>query len=723
MTSRSDADELKDASQKLLEEKAVNSINVGDDSDDSRVKSLQSKSETAGVEIIQDVDAPHPPAQHIATSFPSLEVIKDDNSSSYATAAAPLPIEHIVAAMEAFDDNIDGISAIKSKIHSNASAHQVNSDADDNEVHDTRVESSNARVYSSTPSGNDEEQAPLRPNNNVRRQGGVKGSTTSTSMSMDEATRHLDVDQDQDGVPALTVLEATLVDDKVYDAIPFEMNQENPKVDEKDDVAHSPHWYKSKARLVLVGLITVALTATIIVIIRNNINKGSNEQDTTKVRSNNSVWIEQGHRIIGTESHDKFGIALTFSADGSVLAIGASGSYSDMNQKGYVKAYRISVSTGVSWKQIGEDIRGIINGDNFGGALALSADGKILAVGAPAFGAEPEDKMGMPGYSRIYYLVEDDASIPSWQQIGKDVYGEAAGDNFGTSISLSGDGKTVAIGSMRGDKNGTVLDSGRVSIYQIKDEGDAWTTLGFVDDNGGEPQSSSSGWILNAKSNWTQLGQDIFGEATEDSAGYSLSLTTDGGTVAVGSPFNSGPNRGFSSGQVRLFSFDAVASSWVQNELNMTGVGRNDQFGFFVATSADGETLAMGAPAFEAGRPGYVKVASLKNGQQIGQIIEGKTIEGEFGSAISLSEDGKTIAVSDPDQGNGLGSVSVFKFKASNSTWVQHGEAIEGENTFDYFGYAVALSGDGKILAIGTPYDRGNGTVRIFFDRTKSDAV
>ena len=162
---------------------------------------------------------------------------------------------------------------------------------------------------------------------------------------------------------------------------------------------------------------------------------------------------------------------------------------------------------------------------------------------------------------------------------------------------------------------------------------------------------------MNAKSNWTQLGQDIFGEATKDSAGYSLSLTTDGGTVAVGSPFNSGPNRGFSSGQVRLFSFDAVASSWVQNELNMTGVGRNDQFGFFVATSADGETLAMGAPAFEAGRPGYVKVASLKNGQQIGQIIEGKTIEGEFGSAISLSEDGTTIAVSDPDQGNGLGSV------------------------------------------------------------------
>ena len=257
-------------------------------------------------------------------------------------------------------------------------------------------------------------------------------------------------------------------------------------MDEKDDVAHSPHWYKRNARLVLVGLITVALTATIIVIIRNNINKGSNEQDTTKARSNNSVWIEQGHRIIGTESHDKFGIALTFSADGSVLAIGASGSYSDMNQKGYVKAYRISVSTGVSWKQIGEDIRGIINGDNFGGALALSADGKILAVGAPAFGAEPEDKMGMPGYSRIYYLVEDDASIPSWQQIGKDVYGEAAGDNFGTSISLSGDGKTVAIGSMRGDKNGTVLDSGRVSIYQIKDEGDAWTALGFVDDDGGE---------------------------------------------------------------------------------------------------------------------------------------------------------------------------------------------------------------------------------------------
>lgn len=720
MTSRSDADELKDASQKLLEEKAVNSINVGDDSDDSRVKSLQSKSETAGVEIIQDVDAPHPPAQHIATSFPSLEVIKDDNSSSYATAAAPLPIEHIVAAMEAFDDNIDGISAIKLKIHSNASAHQVNSDADDNEVHDTRVESSNARVYSSTPSGNDEEQAPLRPNNTFRRQIGVKDSTTSTSMSMDEAPRHVDVDQGQDGASAFTVLEATLVDDKVYDAIPFEMNQEDHKADGEVDVAHSPGWCKRNARRVLVGMvtITVALTATIAVIIMNN-KKGSNEQASMKAGSSNSVWIEQGQPIFGQTDHGKLGALVTYSADGSTLAVGVPGSYDDMNQIGYVKMYRMSVSTGVSWEKIGEDIRGSIMGDNFGVALDLSADGKILAVGAPSHGASPEDANSTPGYARVYYLTEGDDSQPIWRQVGKDINGKAPADNFGTVVSLSGDGRTVAISAMRSDKNDTVLDSGHVTIFEVRDEGNVWTQLGG--DNDEEASSSLSGWIASAESNWTQLGQDILGDENEGNIGYSLSLSADGRTVAIGSPKVSGPNKEEQFGSVKLYTFDDAASSWVQLGLNVTGKTRGDEFGYYMTTSADGRTLAIGSPATEnANNPGWVRVLSLNDGQQIGEDIVGTTKNGEFGSALALSEDGKTIAVGDQDTGNQSGSVRVFKFNALNSTWAQHGEAInESEGKWELFGFSVSLSGDGKMLAVGTPYYAdGYGTVRIFFDKS-----
>ena len=172
---------------------------------------------------------------------------------------------------------------------------------------------------------------------------------------------------------------------------------------------------------------------------------------------------------------------------------------------------------------------------------------------------------------------------------------------------------------------------------------------------------------------------------------------------------------------MKLYTFDDAASSWVQLGLNVTGKTRGDEFGYYMTTSADGRTLAIGSPATEnANNPGWVRVLSLNDGQQIGEDIVGTTKNGEFGSALALSEDGKTIAVGDQDTGNQSGSVRVFKFNALNSTWAQHGEAInESEGKWELFGFSVSLSGDGKMLAVGTPYYAdGYGTVRIFFDKS-----
>merc|ERR1712038_1991743 len=98
-----------------------------------------------------------------------------------------------------------------------------------------------------------------------------------------------------------------------------------------------------------------------------------------------------------------------------------------------------------------------------------------------------------------------------------DIDGEAANDSSGGSVSLSSDGTRVAIGAAGNDGNGSA--SGHVKIYEY------------------------------SGSEWAQLGSDIDGEASGDYSGGSVSLSSDGGRVAIGA-FDNGGNGPY-SGHVR----------------------------------------------------------------------------------------------------------------------------------------------------------------------------
>jgi hypothetical protein len=111
-----------------------------------------------------------------------------------------------------------------------------------------------------------------------------------------------------------------------------------------------------------------------------------------------------------------------------------------------------------------------------------------------------------------------------WSQMGSDIDGEAPGDFSGHSVSLSGDGKIVAIGAILNDGNGT--DSGHARIYEYD---------GTV---------------------WNQLGNDIDSEASDDRSGISVSLSSDGKIVAIGALYNGG--NGIDSGHVRIYELNTV---------------------------------------------------------------------------------------------------------------------------------------------------------------------
>jgi WD40 repeat protein len=176
---------------------------------------------------------------------------------------------------------------------------------------------------------------------------------------------------------------------------------------------------------------------------------------------------------------------------------------------------------------MGGNIDGEEAADILGSSVSLSSDGSRVAIGASEF-----TSFGDPGegYVRVY---EWDGV--SWTQIGEDIEGEAAADHSGSSVSLSSDGSRVAIGSPGHD--GTDTDAGQVRVYE-------W--------NGGS---------------WTPMGEDFEGEAAEDHSGSSVSLSSDGNQVAIGTPGNDG--NGTDAGQVRVYEFTPVATTTLEEKPNI----------------------------------------------------------------------------------------------------------------------------------------------------------
>ena len=105
-------------------------------------------------------------------------------------------------------------------------------------------------------------------------------------------------------------------------------------------------------------------------------------------------------------------------------------------------------------------------------------------------------------------------------QIGSDIDGEAAFDVSGYAISLSSDGTIVAIGAYSND--GAAKDAGHVRVYE---------------------------WDGSA---WVKRGTDIDGEAADDNSGRSVSLSSDGSTVAIGAWKNDGSAK--DAGHVRVYA-------------------------------------------------------------------------------------------------------------------------------------------------------------------------
>ena len=258
--------------------------------------------------------------------------------------------------------------------------------------------------------------------------------------------------------------------------------------------------------------------------------------------------MQRGSDIDGEAAGDTSGHSVSLSSDGSVVAIGAPYSNGNGEYSGHVRLYAWN---GRDWEQRGSDIDGEA-ADNYSGiSVSLSSDGSVVAIGADY----NNDNGEVAGHVRLYAW-----DGRNWEQRGSDIDGEAAGDSSGYSVSLSSDGSVVAIGAPGNDGNGG--NAGHVRLY-------SW----------------------NGRGDWEQRGSDIDGEATGDGSGFSVSLSSDGSVVAIGTPFNDGNGGG--AGHVRLYAWSD--GNWLQRGSDIDGEAAGDGSGFSVSLSPEGHVVAIGA--------------------------------------------------------------------------------------------------------------------------------
>jgi hypothetical protein len=465
--------------------------------------------------------------------------------------------------------------------------------------------------------------------------------------------------------------------------------------------------------------------------------------DSTVVSVSGALTAAIGYaKASNTGVADAFGTSLALSDDGNTLAVGASGEDSNAtgiggnqndNSASGGGAVYVFTRTGTFWSQQAYiKASNTEAGDRFGSSLDLSADGNTLAVGADdessnAIGIGGNQSNNSASGSGAVYVFTRTGSIWSQQAYVK-ASNTGVGDQFGTSLALSDDGNTLAVGAD---------DEDSIAIG--------------IDGNQGDNTASESGAVYVFTRVGTFWSQQAYVKASNTGAsdffGSSLGLSADGKTLAVGAVGEASSAIGIGGDQSdnsasfsgAVYVFTLAGNTWSQQAyVKASNTGASDFFGS-LALSADGNTLAVGAFGEDsnaigiggdqgnniAGNSGAIYVFTRTGAfwtQQAYIKASNTGANDGFGSSLALSDDGKTLAVApsgeasnaigiDGDQSDNSASFSgaVYVFTLAGNTWSQQAY-VKASNTGanDGFGTSLALSADGNTLAVGATGEASN---------------
>ena len=434
--------------------------------------------------------------------------------------------------------------------------------------------------------------------------------------------------------------------------------------------------------------------------------------------TSNPSWGQVGNATYGgsiesTTANNHFGRAVAVSHDGTRVIVGG---YVDNSNRGKVQVFDWNGST---WEQVGQTLTGGTAGDHFGIGVAISGDGKTIAVGA-AF--EDISSKTDCGSVRVYFLsggswsllpdtgnlhTGDSASNHQHIFIGETASGELG---FAHGIKLSYDGRTILMSERLYDSGG-VTNRGRIIAYTYANG--EWSTKGnqflgsYAEESFGRAvdMSEDGNYIIIATkheggtsqpprvevhrwngSAWVQKGQSLGYEVGwADGYGPACSISNDGNTIAIGiylADVEEG-STATNAGSVDVYHWDASTSKWGPN-------------GSASSWPEDSDTSAAAIQA------------RLTAGHKLTKNFD--KASHRFGDSVSLSGDGKRLIVSeshsDYEQTN---SGRLYTFEYTGTDWIlremrhpsnELGDSIGADGRANgYLGMGVNHSGQGLAIS------------------------
>jgi hypothetical protein len=402
-------------------------------------------------------------------------------------------------------------------------------------------------------------------------------------------------------------------------------------------------------------------------------------QDTTSV----SIPISSYNKIseltpLDLETFDQYGQMLSISSDGNTAIIGAYlGSASPTPYGGVAYVFTRSGTTWTQQAKLAPSDRAA--SDNFGISVSISEDGNTVLIGATGEDTSPNSSNGA-----VYVFTR---SGTTWTQQAKLLASDAASsDTFGFSSSISADGNTALIGAYLED---TSPNTNNGAAYVFTRSGTTWTQQAKL------------------------LASDA---ASNDNFGLSVDISSNGNTALIGAPYEStSPNT--SNGAVYVFT--RSGTTWTQRQKIVSEDATSSYlFGGVVSISGDGSTFV--ASSYSSKDFAYVYTLIGDTWRQQAKLFSSENLlEYNFGSDLSISYDGNTIAVGAfvTNSGGGFYSLGIGAtagpvstesggchiFTRLNSDWTQKLRIIDTSLNSENFGRTVSISGDGKTLLLGIP--------------------
>jgi hypothetical protein len=372
-----------------------------------------------------------------------------------------------------------------------------------------------------------------------------------------------------------------------------------------------------------------------------------------------------GAALQGMESEEfGFSVAVCSNKNLKRVIIGAPRATGTENESGYAKIYDFDDTT-MSWVLVGKGISGILANEKVGLNVAISDDGKMVAVAG--FGGDGLER----GIVRMYTFNNVNEE---WEVVGNAIEGHMEGARLGSSLSILAVDNQYLSGLKK-----YYIGVGSPGHYQSKGMAQVYRYNEYFKD-------------------WEQVGDEIVGMKILGKLGDSLSmgLIQNNIILAVGIPNDTqyyGDSRDL-QGQVQVYKHDLfeIDEPWEMFADPIKNVQEDDSTGYAIALSSNGMRLAVGSPQYNDGK-GMVRVFDLDVDTteyvQVGEKILGKSSYGEFGFALDVSEN--EIAIGSPYEN----MVQIFKADGA-------GDDIINDDFFEeMFSKRQGLSAFSTFLVIG----------------------